>query len=388
MDNKRQQKVIGYRKPLYKLDNKQSGLDAIYNNGANNLYPYYVSNSVDGSSTGSMAHDRHSQYISGILLENDIEVNAKKELYLSDIISSAAEDLSIQNGFYIHVNISLDIEKQEVNPVRPSIIPFENCRISKEDDFGYWSRVFVSDNFFQKKALFHKTDDYKSYYRYNKRYEAVLSQVKDWQSKKELETFEEALRSFPGQVRFVKYTNEFPYPTSQQKAVLRDMESEFYISEYTNEQTINGFMGKVVVFVLQDDYESDNEFKKINSLEGWLGTDGSGGMFVQSMKNTDDPDKLLVVKQFKSQFDDKMFALTEKRLKRNIIGAFDNLPEALISAGDGVMFGTNPETFENLKNFYDENTKPKRDFLHKKIMDTLKISYEYRGIVERNTTEL
>lgn len=129
-------RVVGYRKPLYSLENEQSGLDAIYTNGSNNLYPYYVRNSVDGSATASMAHDRHKQYIAGKLDSDDIIVNEKKELFLSDIIDDSANDLSIQNGFFVHVNYSIDLELKTVQPIRPSVIPYENCRISKEDEVG------------------------------------------------------------------------------------------------------------------------------------------------------------------------------------------------------------------------------------------------------------
>lgn len=373
MRNKGQ--VIGYRRPLYRLQNHQGGLSSIFTNGENNLYPYYVKNCVDGSATGSMAHDRHTQYIAGVIKNDDDE--------LMKLCRSAASDISIQNGFFIHTDVGIDLEKREVTRHNPSILPYENCRINKPDDAGNYSRIYVSENFYKKSAFMHKVDQYDWHYRYNNEYKKVLAQIEDWQKRKEIANIEDAIKSFPGQVRFVKFTDEFPYPVSQLKAVLMDMESEYFISLYTNGQTVNGFVGKTVFFMLDDNYENDQDAKEqMEELESWLGTDGASGFYVKIVKNMDEIKSMMHVEQIKPQFDDKLFQVTEDRLRRNILGAFDNLPEVLVSVGDGALFGTNPELFDNAKRFYDENTRAKRDFLHRMVQDTLGIKYDYRGITE------
>ena len=376
-------KVIGYRKPINKLQNKQSGLSAVWTNGANNLYPLYVQNSIDGSPTGSRAHKMHVDYIVGELSIPDVLVNAKKEYYLSNILFSAGSDLSAQGGFYIHRNLKWEVDKFVTDDT--SIIPFENARINKEDDHGFYSKIYVSDKFSSYGWHSFKEKDLDFYYRFTNKQSEIKYQIEDYAKKNGIDTTTEegllkAVQSFPGQIRFVNDSVEFPYPSSPVASVLPDMESEYAISHYTNEQSINGFMGKVVAFVMEDDGSTDEDAS--NKLEQWLGTEGSGGIFVQMMKNTDDPDKLIVIKKFESNFDDKLFEVTCKRLRQNILGAFDNLPEILIYAGDGALFGTNPETFENARKFYSSNTRKKRQFLNKVISETLGIEFELKGYGE------
>ena len=68
-------------------------------------------------------------------------------------------------------------------------------------------------------------------------------------------------------------------------------------------------------------------------------------------------------------------------------GAADNLPKVLVYSGDGALFGTNPETFENAKIFYNENTRYLRDLLSRTLSDTLNIDLNLRGITDAAITE-
>lgn len=377
----RKARVIGYRKPHHKIVNKQGGLDALYTNGANNLYPNYVRDSISGSPTASRAHSMNTDYIVGELAEEDFIINDSEELYLSNLLHSSASDLSAQGGFYIHVNIGWrDGTYYHTNP---SIIPYENCRLNKADDRDRTSKVFVSKEFTENVALRTSVKEMDWYYRYTNKQSAIEYQIKDWAKEKgiDISTGEgmlEAIKSFKGQIRYVKYTNEFPYVTSPVDSILVDAESEFYISKYTNEQTVNGFLGKTIAFVVEDDESGDSEYGDDETLENWLGTDGSGGVFIQPMRNTDDPSKLIHIETVKGNFDDKMFEVTQTRLRRNILGLFDNLPESLVFSGDGSLFGQHPDLFENLIKFYKGNTRKKRLFLYKILSDTLGIEIELK----------
>lgn len=370
---------IGYSKPINVLKNKQFGLSALWTNGANNLYPTYVQNSIDGSSTGSMAHKMNKEYIIGDLHGDDFLVNVRKRIYLSSLLDAAASDLSAQGGFYIHRNLVFNPENGKFEPTEGSIIPYENARISKNDDHGYFSRVFVSEKFSSLKTQSFKTNEMEAYYVFTNNQDEIKYQIQDYATKKKMpfETTEdiiEAVRAFPGQVFFATQSNEFPYPSSPVAAVLPDMVSEFYISQYINYQSIDGFMGKVVAFVLEDDKQDDENI--VNDFADWLGTRGSSGIYVKMMKSMDDIEKLMVIKHFQSNFDDKLFSETKKTLRDNILGSFDNLPSVLAFSGDGALFGTNPETFENAKKFYKENTAKKREFLNNTVKDVLGIYFK------------
>lgn len=375
--------IIGYRKPLNKIANPREGLDSIYLYGSNNLYPYYVQNSILGSPTGAMAHRLHSRFISGRLGIEDILINKRRDLWLSSLKDIAGSDVSMFSAYYIHVNYGYDVDTETFYPKDPTILPFENCRISKEDDHGFYSKVFVED-FLNDTSRF-KASKAKWYYRYDPTPSVIKAQILNDAKENDIDTstpegIEEALRSYRGQVRFCNLTAEFPYPTSIADAALMDMCSEYFISEYTYGQTGNGFMGKTVAFLKEGTSEED--ILAQSQMLDWLGTANSSGIYGQAVKHTDDIDKILSIKTFPSQFDDKLFQVTTERIQSNILGAFDNAPKILIQSGDGALFGTNPETWDNAEKLYSKNTEYARKFLERTLSDTLKINIPILPLID------
>lgn len=378
----RQSKLIGYSKPLNKIANPRAGLDSIYLYGSNNLYPYYVKNAILGSPTASLAHRAHKNNIAKGVNIKDFVINKRKDILLSSLNDSASVDTSMFGGFYIHLNYEWDISKEKFIPVNPTILPFEDCRINKEDDAGNFSKVFV-DNFLDAKRGMFKPDKVDWYYKYNPDNSVILKQIKKDADKKGLdlstdEGKKEALRGFRGQVRFCNSTSEFPYPTSIADSVLGDCLSEYFISRYTYGQTVNGFMGKVVAFLKEGDSEENKEFE--DDLVDWLSTDGANGIYVQTIQNVDDIDKVLVIKNFESNFNDELFKETTERLRDNILGAFDNLPKILVYSGDGALFGTNPETWKNAEQYFYKNTEYLRDWKNRMLSDTLNLNLDETNV--------
>lgn len=234
-------KVVGYRTPIHKLNNPKLGLEAVYTNGANNLYPYYVKRSIMGSPKAAMSHRMHTDYISGTLSIEDFIVDKNNDSNLSDLILRASEDVSIFQSYFIHISYKLDGEggfKKD----KFTILPYENCRVSKLDDDGRWSFVFVDD--------FHKDLDKKKkperYYRYNDSNESILEQVKKDATEQGLDVEGDnwlinAMKAYRGQVRYLKMGSEFPYTTSQHDSVLPDCNTDFFVSKYDYEMSSGGF---------------------------------------------------------------------------------------------------------------------------------------------------
>lgn len=362
--------AIKFKKPLSLLKNEKEGLNAIYMNGHNDLYPYHVEKAINESSTASLAHRMHYKYIAGILGIEDFVVNNITGDTLSLLRTAAAVDLSYHNGFFIHINYAFDVETDSFKPVNPTILNYPDCRLNKQDDKGYWSKVFV-DDFSKTTGKFNSKKTGKWYYRYNPDKSVIIKQIKKDAEINEIEDVEEALRSYRGQVAYVKATAERPYTTSIADAVLNDCVSEAYISQYVNAQTVNGFAGKAVAFIRAGDDEEENE--AIEMVQNWIGTDNSGGIYVQTVDDTDDVEKMLKVVNFQGTFDDKMFEKTERSLRKKILGAFDNLPEILVYSGEGAMFGSNPETYVNAQKFYSNNTQELRELLNNSFLRILGI---------------
>lgn len=361
---------IGYEPPYNSLKNPRAGFNAIYQSGSNNLYTYHLKYSVLGSSTGAMAHRRHVDNIAAIEGYKNRVINNRKDILLSSLIRNAAVDLSLFQYYFIHINYRWDGEN--FIPVNPTILAGEDCRVNKEDNHGYYSKIFVSD--WRKNKV--KDKDVPWFYKYNPSQSAIMEQIKNDAKNADIdmstdEGIENALRNYRGQVRYLNQTGEFPYPIPMADSVIPDMLSEYFISMYTQGQSFTGFLGKTVAFVQAGTSSEDDD--TANDLYDWLGAEGAPGIYVKEVKSVEDIDKIMKVVNFESSFNDRMFEVTEKRLRRNILQSFDNLPEILVYSGDGAMFGTNPETWKNAEATYFENTQYLRDFLKYTLEDTLKI---------------
>lgn len=380
-DKKRGAKLVGYKPPIAELKNKRSGLDAIYINGENDLYPYFVVNSIDGSPTASLAHRMHARYIAGVLNVEDYVINTRTGDTLSMLIRESAKDFSAHSGFFIHINYGYDTETEEFFPKNPTILQYEKCRLNKEDDAGYWSKVFF-DDFFKIKGGFNSKDaDW--YYRYNPTKSAIIKQIQKDSKDEDLSTpegVENALRNYRGQVAYVKATYERPYTRSMADSVLYDCVSEYFISQYFYQQTANGFSGKILLLVRKTETEEERDLYE--DVQDWIGLDNSGGIYLLEVDDTEDVDKVLKQVTIQSIFNGDDYKYTEKSLRTKILGAFDNLPEVLVYAGEGALFGTNPELYENAQKFYDSNTQYLRELLQSKLTEILKIDFELKGITE------
>lgn len=370
------QKYIGYTKPSQKLAKKWLGVENIYLHGTDNLYPYFLKNAVLGSPTASLAHGMHSRNIAKGLEIEDFVINKRKGLYLSNINDAISADLSIFNSFAIHVNYGYDADRDSFFPTNPTVIPMEDIRINKEDDHGYYSKIFAYDFWKGSRKSWDNKANVKWYYKYNPDKDVILTQIKKDAEELGLdlnteEGINEALRNFRGQIRLCNYTGEFPYPTSKADVVMNDCISEYLISRYTIGQAANGFLGKAVAFVKKGTNEDDEDTEE--DLMDWLGAEGASGIYVKFVNEVDDIEKIMKVVDFKPVFDDALFEKTEKRLQNNILGAFDNLPKILVYSGEGALFGTNPETWENAEKFYYSNTQPLRDWKNKMLIETLQL---------------
>lgn len=369
MSQQKRSNWIGYEPPYNTLRNPRAGFNAIYKSGSNNLYSYHVKYAVLGSPTAAMAHRMHVDNITALDYK-DVVINKRQDLLLSSLIRNAGVDLSLFQFYAVHVNYKWN--GNEFIPTEPTILAGEDVRINKDDDRGYYSKIFVS-NWRDAKT---KDKDLDWYYKYNPETSVILEQIRNDAKDADIDLdsdsgIEKALRNYRGQVRILNFTGEFPYPVPMIDSVLPDMLSEYYISLYTQGQTIDGFIAKTVAFIKSGTTEEDDE--AINDMLDWLGTEGTRGIYVKEVKEVDDIEKIMKVVNFEGNYNDRMFEITEKRIRRNILQSFDNLPELLVYSGDGALFGTNPETWENAEKYYFKRTAYLREFLKHTLEDTLKV---------------
>lgn len=342
----------------------------IYWNGDDNLYPNEIERVINNSPTAFRCARLMAKYIGGAgvsdgaggikpYLELPV-VNPKKHYRITDIISLASRSIAYQYGVFFHVGYGID-ENGKIKPVTLDVLDYAKCRISQEDTEENKGKIYFKD--YEKKTVFSTQNGEEWFYPFNPNEDVVMAQINRDSNKKP--DLAEAIKQYRGQVLYLSLNPEFIYAQSPVDSVFNDADTEFRISIYNNKQTRSGFLGKTAVLTQGLDEEKVEDVKK--DLANFLGAEDSDNIYHMDVSNVDDLDSVLKFIQLKPQFDDKLFTETKKTIRENIMGAFNNVPEPLIMAGAGAMFGTSGETYREMKLFYSEQTEEERE----KLQETL-----------------
>lgn len=366
-----------------KIDKSKDG--DVYWNGEDNMYPTDIERVVLNSPTARRASNLMAKYIAGKGLVNeneDIIVNTRKNYRLSNVAALIAGSISKQYGAFIHVAYGFNDDGELVQK-ELDVLDYDQCRIAKEDDEGYEGKIFFRD-YTKKQSYKEKKANTKWYYPYNPIPDVVRAQIKaDYGSPiKSDDDLLTALAHYRGQVFYLNLTPEYKYALPPWDSVFNDADSEYRISVYTNGQVRSGFLGKVSVITQGIDEEKAGEVEK--DIANWLGAENSDGVYHLNVGSVDDINQVIKVEQYQGQYNEKMFTETNKRLRTNICGAFNNIPEQLIFAPDGALFSTSADTYEQMKLFYSEQTEDERYRLTE-TLGYLGFPCEIKPIVERKT---
>jgi len=329
----------------------------IYLNGENNLYPSEVERVINNSPTAFRCAKMMSNYIAGTIAGDDVVINRKRGDKLSKIVALAARSIAYQNGVFFHIEYGFDTETAELKPVSLDVLDYCKCRISKEDTEENPGKIYYND--YENQLITNKKDEL-WYYPFNPNKDVVLAQIKADCTDKNTE-ITDAIKHYRGQVYYLNLTPEYVYSLPFVDSVFNDADSEFRFGLYVNAQFRNGFLGKIIVQVAGLEDEDNQKIK--SDVSDFLGAENSGSAYVVSSEVSDDLDKVFRATQLRPQFDDKLIEKTREAIKSNILGAFNNIPEPLILAGNGALFGTNADTYKQMKQFYIEQTKYEREQL-------------------------
>lgn len=372
MDNKKT--VVGkfrakfvelYRRFIPLAEDKD---ESIYYNGENNLYPNEIELAILNSPSGKSASKVFAKYISGKGVEKDIIVNPVKNYKLSKITRMASTDISRQNGVFFHIGQRL--ESGVLIPVL-DILEYTKTRIGKEDDNDFVSKYWFKDCSLEQRKSYlsnKKTEEALWYYPYNNDKSVILEQIfNDYvdaggeDAEADLATM---LPYYRGQVYYMNLTPEFKYALSPFDACYNDLDSEYRVSMFTNRNVRTGFLGKTYVVTSGLDEEENSTVE--DDIVKWLGSENIGGTYHLALEAGADIEKVFKVGQVKAEFDDKLFSETKNTLRDNIYSQANNVPAQLVKAETSI-FGTQSETYVEMKKFYTEQTYDER----KELEDTL-----------------
>lgn len=356
---------------VVKVEDKDK--DKLYINGANNLYPNEVEGVINNSPTAFRCANLMARYIEGkgivhpdgrlIPYGEQPILNPAKGYRTTDILALAAKNLSYQNGVYFHVIYGIN---DEGNPFQKGIdvLNYTKCRKSKEDDEDYPGMILYK-NWEKKESFRAKKEETYKFYPYNPNTEIVIAQIKADAGVKDEDEFDiyEAIKHYRGQVYYLNLNPDQVYASSLLDSVYNDADTEYRIGLYNNSQARIGFLGKTIFLTQGLDEETSEEIKE--DLAEFMGAAESANLYHLDVEQSDDLDKVLKIHQLKPQFDDKLFSETKTTSRKNILGAFNNVPEILILAGDGALFGTSSDTYQEAKLFYSEQTEREREQLER-----------------------
>lgn len=346
----------------------------VYWNGEDNLYPNEIETVIINSPTAKRAAKLMSKYIGGAgVLDASTEqlaryadlpyVNEKKGYKITDIIRIASENIAYQYGVFFHVQYGVN-ENGELYQKSLDVLEYNKCRLGKEDDEENAGKIFYHD-FSAKEKFGGKKKEKAWFYPYNPNKDVVIAQIKADAKKSNATDLAQAIKSYKGQVFYLNLSPQFKYALSPFDAVYNDCDTEYRMGLYRNTETRSGFMGKVLVLTQGLDEESE---KKINNdLSEWMGSESGNSMMRVNLDSTDDLSKVMIVQQFKPQYDDKLFVETTKTINKNILGQANSIPEPMVSASDSALFGTSSDTYREMKLFYSEQTEEERE----KLQETL-----------------
>ena len=346
--------------------------DKIYSRDADNLYPLRIEKVINNSPTGRRCANLMAKYIAGKGNTSNFKIGKKN---INDIISAASASISKQYGVYFRVKYGIDTTKTMADgDVRfkvnhTEVLDYVLMAKSKEDDDDFEGKFYMLKD--DEGCMSSNDDDLKWFYPFNQDPRVIKYQMLNDCKLKGIKdpSIEDLIRNYRGQVFYLNLTPEYIYALPLADSVYNDLDTEFRISTYNNTQTRKGFLGKTLITKYEDADGDDADEEFDEELKTWLGSENSSTVFVVTVPQsvTVDLDKAFVVNQLKPQFDDKLFESTIKNIRQNIMGAFNNIPEALVFAGSGALFGTSADTYNEMKKFYWEQNEYERSQLEQTL---------------------
>lgn len=336
--------------------------EKIYWNGENNDYSEEMERVVSNSPTGARSREMFAKFIYGSGIEDSLNKSFSNGVILSDVAKDVIDDVVVQNGAFIHVGYELDADENDVifNPTNPKSLNYNKCRIEMPDDEGNEGFIiYKSWNKFDKEVTRKEKKYERNFYPFNKDQKVIKAQIKADAKEKgiESEDWSELIKHYRGQVMYLNLTPKFRYAVSKFDSVFNDLDTEYRIGVYCNTVTRGGFLGKTAIITQGLDDEEDSTMDE--DIANWLGAGGASGVYHLRVENSEDLEKVLKVIQVPTQFDHKQFESISTSLRRNVLGAANNLPEQLAFSDSGSMFDSG-EKYIQLKQFYWEQCEWER----------------------------
>lgn len=342
--------------PSYKIKNNKAL--GIQNYDSGNDYPQKIEEIVKASGTGLSCVRTYGKFIYGHgfndLAISEIIANRRGET-LDYILKRVSRDFAMFNGFAIHVNYNAHYRIKEIYHV-----PFEHCRFELRDrDTGQFNRIAVYDDWTHRdtdrKAV--KKDNIDFIDLFDPNPEVIKMQIEAARVK----AGEGAPSGWPfykGQIYYYSGAGEKEYPAPVYEAELTNMRSEEAVDNVVARNATCGFMPGVVLADINNEAESDEQFKALqDELRAYQGDENSNNIFLVQVKSKEEiPVKI----DLHGNNYDKEFSVSQKYLPDAIGRGFNQPP--ILRAQD-VNTGFSTTEMVSAYKYYNTQTEDERQEL-------------------------
>lgn len=360
----------------------------IYSRDEDNLYPLRMEKAINNSPTGRRCANMMSKFIRG--KGNAVNYSVGNGLYINDILEDSSIDLAYQGGVFYKLKYKINPDNQVGDKIvfDPTLdtLDYVMMAVSKEDTDGRKGRFYVLKSDGEGGVKTNEEDITEWYYPFSRNSDIILYQMYNDCRLKGIEnpTIDQLVSNYRGQVNYLNTTKRYKYALGLADSVYNDLDTEARIGIYNNVQTRKGFLGKTVVKMFDNGEEDNEEF--VSEVKDFLGAENSGSaLVVEVPANVDGKlEDAFVIDQLKPQFDDKLFEKTIQNIRQNIMGAFNNIPEPLVFSSQGALFGTNAETYREMKLFYWEQNESLRTKLEHEL-ERMGFPVKIESLIEEQT---
>jgi hypothetical protein len=368
------------------VSKKETTLDKklnVYKNGSDNAYPELMDRYINNSVTAKTASNLMKQSLlqKGLGVHDKVIVNKNKNLTLYNFADDIANSKVRQRGCFIWIGYDANYKISDVE-----VLPFQNCRIGKKDTEDYSSKILYSKNWNESKQ-----DDLIVFDVYNHDTLVINSQVEKsggW-------------GKYKGQILYVNDDSDYIYPLSRIDAVQYDCDNEQQASIYKNTLLRKGFFGKTLMITrplvdrdLPKSIEVNGEITRNleyynqeseqtafkDTIESFVGAENAGGaLHIEIDYEHEKLEDAILFKNIESKLDDKLFEYTERSVRKNILIAFNNLPNGLVEQSEGI-FSNSGEAIIQMQKQFDENCEIERSQFTDLLNDIWKMHVKYDGL--------
>ena len=336
----------------------------IMNYGENNDYPQLIEKLILGSQTGKAVANVFAKFIAGSSFSNpeigkEIVGSDKlgKPVTLDSIRIAIADSVSRFNGAAIHCNLNLNSEVGKTK-----VIPFKNCRLSKEDDNGFCAKIAFHQNWTKEPGLkTFQVNDIVWFNQFNLTQKVIADQIRK----------SGGIDKYKGQVYSLYFDDTYLYPLSPFDSVYLDLDTEAQIQIFKNNEIRDGFSDKII-FNIPSSSDEKERGETADKIKSFMGADGDKCLIFESL--FDENGGLLKDGSYKidkvvTNINDTLFSDWEKSTSNNIRKAAFALPAVLIDYESGALSGTSGEAIYQAATYYNSITESYRKRISESIRE-------------------